>query len=319
MTGCSGQENLSTLIPKGEGADYQYFLIKLTLYLMLLVVVVVTVLFVYALVRYRAKKGDDSIPEQVEGSTTLEIIWTVIPVILIGVIAVPLVKSQFALADMPEEGLKIKVTAHQYWWEFEYPDYGIVTAQDMVMPVGEKVALELKSVDVIHSFWVPALGGKIDTNPENVNKIWLQAEETGVYKGKCAELCGPSHALMDFKVKVVTKEEFAAWVEKMKQPNPEPATAEAKEGQKIFSQSCMGCHAVEGDKKSPGPNLKGFADRETIAGYLEMNKEELLRWLKDPQSVKQANTMPAPAKDLKLSEEQLSSVAEYLMNLKLAE
>lgn len=318
LSGCAGQENLSTLIPKGEGAEQQYDLIMLTTYLMLLVTVVVVILFIYALVKYRVKPGDESIPRQVEGNVKLEIVWTLIPLVLIAMIAVPTVKSEFALADVPKDALKIKVTANQFWWEFEYPEHGVITAQDMIMPAGEKVALELKSKDVIHSFWVPALGGKIDTNPDNVNRMWLQANEPGVYQGKCTELCGAGHALMDFKVKVVTKEEFEAWIEKMKNiENPKPATAKAAEGQQIFEKSCMGCHAINGTQRSVGPNLKGFSERFTVAGYLELKEENVTKWLKDPESVKQQNKMPDPVKDLGLNEDQLAALTEYLLGLKL--
>lgn len=318
LAGCAGQENLSTLVPKGEGAEQQFGLIKLTTYIMLLVTVVVIILFVYALIKYRAKQGDESIPRQVEGNAKLEMIWTLIPLLLIAVIAVSTVKSEFSLADVPEDALKIKVTANQFWWEFEYPELGVVTAQDMFMPVGEKVALELKSNDVIHSFWVPALGGKIDTNPDNVNHMWLQAKETGIYQGKCTELCGASHALMDFKVKVVTEEEFAVWINKMKkEENPKPVTSTAAEGQQIFKNNCVSCHAINATQKSLGPNLKGFGDRSTVAGYLELNEENVTKWLNDPTVVKQQNKMPSPMKDLGLDEKQIHALTEYLLGLKL--
>jgi len=316
LTGCTGQENLSTLLPKGDAAEWQYFMIKYTFYVMLIVVVVVTVLFLYAL-KFRAKPGDNSIPKQVEGNTKLEILWTVTPFLLILSIAVPLVRTELALAEIPEDAMKVKVTAHQFWWEFEYPDHGIVTSQDLVIPVGEKVSFELTSKDVIHAFWVPALGGKMDTNPDNVNYMWLKADEPGVYQGRCTELCGASHALMDFKVKAVPKEEFEQWVEKMKQPNPEPTDAIAQQGQQIFNQSCVACHAVEGTMKSVGPNLKGFADKSTVAGYLEMKEEDILKWLKNPKEVKPQNTMPSPMQDLKLTEDQLKALSKYLMTLKL--
>lgn len=316
LTGCTGQENLSTLIPKGDVAEWQYFMIKYTFYVMLIVVVVVTALFIYAL-KFRAKPGDNSIPKQVEGNTKLEIVWTVIPFILILCIAVPMVKTELALARFPEDAMKVKVTAHQFWWEFEYPDYGIITSQDLYIPVGEKVSFELSSKDVIHAFWVPALAGKIDTNPDNVNHMWLVADEPGVYQGRCTELCGASHALMDFKVKAVPKEEFEQWVAKMKSPNPEPTTAAAQEGQAVFNKSCVSCHAVESNVKSVGPNLKGFADKEKVAGYLEMNEEEILKWLKNPEEVKPQNTMPNPMADLKLEEDQLKALAQYLLTLKL--
>ncbi len=166
--------------------------------------------------------------------------------------------------DGNKENLVIDVTAKLYWWEFEYPDLGIVTAQELVVPTGEKVYFNLLAADVKHSFWIPAVGGKLDTNVENVNKFYLTFDKEskgvkdGVFYGKCAELCGPSHALMDFKVKTLPRAEFDNWVASMQATETRTATADSSDaGEALFAQSCIGCHATSGVGASGavGPNL----------------------------------------------------------------
>lgn len=216
LSGC-GMRELSALQPQGPVAAMQFDLMKLSASIMIGVFIVVMLILTYVLIRYRKRPGQEGIPKQVEGSHTLEIIWTVIPFLLLIVMAVPTVTTGFTLGKEynKDEALQVRVTAHQFWWEFEYPDLGVSTAQDLVLPVNQKVQFTLTSADVMHAFWIPALGGKIDTNPGLENKMWLQADRTGVFYGKCAELCGASHALMDFKVDVLEQDEFAAWAEKM--------------------------------------------------------------------------------------------------------
>ncbi|MCF6093637.1 cytochrome c oxidase subunit II [Microaerobacter geothermalis] len=315
LTGC-GKPYLSALDPKGPVAEMQLSLIKLSLYIMIGVVLVVAIIFTYVLIRYRKRPNQDGIPEQVEGSAKLEILWTVIPIILLIILAVPMVSQTFTLAkDYSGESdtVRVKVIAHQFWWEFEYPDLGIKTAQELYIPTGKKIQFEITSADVIHAFWVPALGGKIDANPGMVNKMWLEADEPGVYQGRCAELCGASHALMDFSVIAVSSGEFEDWVKEMKTPPTETVDADlAKQGEEFFNQSCITCHAVNGTGGNFGPDLSTFGDRQKIAGILEFNEENLERWLKDPQGVKPGNKMP----NLNLNDEQISGLVEYLVNLK---
>ncbi len=217
LTGC-GKDELSALKPSGPVASMQYDLMKLSSAIMIGVFIVVMLIFTYVLIRYRKRPGQQGVPKQVEGNHALEILWTVIPFLLLIVMAIPTVTTGFALhKEFPkEEALQVKVTAHQFWWEFEYPDLGVATAQDLVLPVGKKVQFQVTSADVMHAFWIPALGGKIDTNPGQENKIWLQADKTGIFYGKCAELCGASHALMDFKVEVMDQTAFDSWANGMK-------------------------------------------------------------------------------------------------------
>jgi cytochrome c oxidase subunit 2 len=334
LSGC-GEPFLSTLKPAGEVAKTQYDLMLLSTSIMVGVILVVTVIFFIVIFRFRRK--DDSIPKQVEGSHKLEIIWTVIPIVLLLILAVPTVSATFKLADVSEmdkkneegkrDALVVNVRANLYWWEFEYPDQGIITGQELVVPTDERGYFNLIASDVKHSFWIPSAGGKIDTNTDNVNKFWLEFDQkaadeaNGLFYGKCAELCGPSHALMDFKVKALPKAEFDQWVNDMQNAEePVAETASAQEGQEIFNQSCIGCHAVTPQDGRPeqarqAPNLANFGERTKIAGILDHNEKELKNWLKDPETYKPANKMSETYNDL--TEEQLDALAEYLMSLKV--
>jgi cytochrome c oxidase subunit 2 len=314
LTGC-GKENLSALRPQGPVAEEQLFLMKLSLGVMIFVFLVVMVIYVYVLLRYRKRKGQDIIPEQVEGNHVLEIVWTIIPVVLLLIIAVPTVAITFNLAKDyrgHEDALHVKVTAHQYWWEFEYPDLGIRTAQELVIPAGKFIAFDVISADVNHSFWIPTLGGKIDANAGITNTFYLKADEADqLLQGRCAELCGASHALMDFKVKTLSETDFNAWVAKMTAPAP-AVPASAQRGEQIFKDNCLACHAVSAQGLSVGPNLAGFASRSTIAGILDHSDENLRKWLEDPQKEKPGNKMMIQ----KLSNDQIDELVKYLNTLK---
>ncbi|MFC4184537.1 cytochrome c oxidase subunit II [Saccharococcus thermophilus] len=335
LAGC-GKPFLSTLQPAGEVADMQYSLMLLSTAIMVLVVVVVTIIFVYVVIRYRQRKGEENkIPKQVEGNHKLEVIWTVIPIILLLILAVPTVYATFKLADVKpmnkekrdKHTVVVNVRANLYWWEFEYPDYGVITSQELVVPTNERVYFNLKSSDVKHSFWIPAAGGKMDTNIENKNQFWLEFDQKaadkagGIFYGKCAELCGPSHALMDFKVRALPRAEFDAWIKKMQNAKkPVVTDPVAKQGEAIFNKSCIGCHAVTPLDKRPeqartAPNLANFGDRTRIAGVLAHNEENLKKWLKDPESVKPGNKMTG--KYGQLTDEQINALTKYLMSLKV--
>jgi len=331
LSGC-GEPFLSTLKPAGEVADMQYDLMKLSTLIMVGVILVVVIIFVLVFIRFRRK--DETIPKQVEGSHKLEIIWTVVPILLLLILAVPTVAATFKLADVSpmdsknSKALVVNVRSHLYWWDFEYPKQGIVTSQELVVPTNERVYFNLKSMDVKHSFWIPAVGGKMDTNTDNVNKFWLEfdnkrANEAGnLFYGKCAELCGPSHALMDFKVKAMTRDQFDSWVTAMKNVKApqKPDSASAQEGQQIFNKSCIGCHAVTPANKMPdtarlAPNLTNFGDRSRVAGILAHNKTELKNWIKDPEKYKPGNQMAG--KYGNLTDDQIDALADYLMSLKV--
>lgn len=324
-----GREDLSALNPQGPVAQEQLGLMKLTILVMSLVVIVVFAISIFVLIKFRRRKGDKSIPEQVEGSHKLEVIWTVIPIILLIIIAVPTVKSVFSLSkdySQDPNALQVIVTAHQYWWEFEYPELGIKTAQELVVPTDRVISIQASTADVLHSFWIPSLAGKIDTNPDgNVNKMYFEAPKAGVYQGKCAELCGPSHGLMDFKVKAVEPSSFDRWQTAITSPVDLPSDPEIASA---FESKCLTCHAVGESGGASFPNLTGVASRESVAGIL-INVEEgeaeykyedtvynnLYKWITDPEAHKPGNKMTDGYEPL--TEAEAAGIAEYLSGLTL--
>lgn len=324
LSGC-GKENLTALIPKGYGSESSMNLIILTTVVMSSVLILVVLILAVVLIRFRKKKGqEDFVPKQVEGNFALEVVWTAIPIVLVVIMAVPTVMAEFDLADTKERSdhRNITVTGYQYWWHFDYEDDEIQTSQDLYIPVGERVYLDLISEDVLHSFWVPSLAGKLDVNPENTNTFYIEAYEEGVYYGKCAELCGESHALMDFKVIAVSPEDYEQWVSDMQSFDPEKdleLDAVAQEGQELFeANNCMSCHAIGGSSDPIGPNLASFGDRSRFAGILEPTKENLVDWIVDPDEIKPDNKMKFDGYP-DISEEDAEKIAEYLMELKPSE
>ncbi|MCY8823988.1 cytochrome c oxidase subunit II [Bacillus atrophaeus] len=335
LSGC-GKPFLSTLKPAGEVADKQYYLTVLSTLIMVIVVVVVSIIFFYVIVRFRrARVGENTIPKQVEGNRFLEITWTVIPIVLLIVLVIPVVLYTLELADTSpmdkknrkaEDALVVNVRANLYWWEFEYPDYDIVTSQELIVPTDQRVYFNLKASDVKHSFWIPSVGGKIDTNTDNENKFFLtfdskRSKEAGEYFfGKCAELCGPSHALMDFKVKPLSADEFQDWTKEMKNYKHTSENELATQGEELFEQkNCLSCHAVEpNDKRAEAartaPNLASFGERSKVAGVKDANKENVKAWLKDPESIKPGNKMTGTYPEL--SDAEMDALYEYLKGLK---
>ena len=328
-----GEEYISTLRPSGEVGKEQLNILYLSIAIMALVVIVVSTIYLVAFFKFRRSKvGEDHMPKQVEGSHTLEVIWTVIPIILLLVLAVPTLHYTYkfsnvaAMDEVDESGnntaLTVNVTAKLYWWEFEYPNQGIITAQELVVPTDEKVYFNLIASDVKHSFWIPAIGGKMDTNVDGIYKFYLKFDKEsaglndgeGVFYGKCAELCGPSHALMDFKVKALEPEAFDAWVAAMQATEGATADKESSDlGEATFANSCLGCHAVSGVAGNGlGPNLTTFGDRNRVAGYLEHTVENTTEWIVDPEPFKPGNTMTGK---YDVTREEAQAIAEYLMTL----
>ncbi|MUV36252.1 Cytochrome-c oxidase [Lentibacillus sp. JNUCC-1] len=324
LAGC-GKENLTALVPKGYGAESSMKLIILSVVVMTFVFLAVMIIYTIVLFRFREKKGqEDFIPKQVEGNKTLETIWTVIPIILVVILAVPTVIATFDLADVSgaaeDEAISVDITGNQYWWHFDYKGQDFQTSQDLYIPTGEKVYINMISSDVIHSFWVPSITGKMDVNVENTNRMYIEAYDEGVYWGKCAELCGPSHSLMDFKVIAVSPEEYEQWASDMQAVDPEeqPQETVAVEGKDLFeSNNCMSCHAIGSSGKQVGPNLTNFGNRTKIAGFLEPTKENLASWIQDPEQYKPGNKMTGNYPEV--NKEDAEKIAEYLMQLKHSE
>jgi cytochrome c oxidase subunit II len=215
----------------------------------------------------------------------------------------------------PGQGLLIEVTGHQWWWEVRYPEQQIVTANEIYIPVGEPVRLKLGAVDVIHSFWVPNLHGKMDALPDKTTRFWIRANRPGRYRGICAEFCGRQHALMAFEVVALPRDEFDAWAAARQRPHPEIASEELELGQRaFFDHSCHTCHTVRGTAADgrTGPDLTHIGSRLTLgAGTVPNNEGNLAGWLADPQRIKPGNRMPATY----LDPEELHALVSYLRSL----
>jgi cytochrome c oxidase subunit 2 len=288
-------------------------------WLSLVVFVLVIGLLVYFIARYR-RRGPASMPDQVHGNTRLEILWTLAPVLIVAILAVPTVQLIVSRADPPRdrgEVLEVTVIGHQWWWEFVYPSLNITTANDFHIPTERPINMNLTARDVIHSFWVPALGGKQDAIPNRFNSMWFRATEPGVYHGQCMEFCGLSHALMRHRAVVHSPADFEAWVRSAQSPAAAPSGPEATRGSELFvSKGCAGCHTIQGLPRAVGqvgPNLTHFGSRTTIAaGVLEHTPENLRRWLSNPQAVKPGALMP----NLGLTEDELNALVPYLEGLK---
>ena len=274
---------------------------------------IVELLLVYTIVRFRAKPGREA--KQFHGNTKVEVVLTVIPALILAGLAVPTVQTIFDLSSRPDGALDVTVTARQFWWEYEYKDAGVITANEMHIPVDTPVYLTLQGEDVIHSFWVPKLAGKQDVVPGRTNHMTIQAEEPGRYQGQCTEYCGLSHANMRLLVIAHPQDEFDQWLADQSEPAQAATDSAAAEGESLFMEGqCINCHAIGGtDAQSRvGPDLTHFASRETFAGAMfENNTENLREWLDDPPAVKPGAKMP----DYGLSSDDIDALIAYLQSL----
>jgi cytochrome c oxidase subunit 2 len=224
LVGCSPEHYpQTTLLPRGDFARIADDLLDTTVKWALLVFVLVEGVLVYSIFRFRGKPGDPE-PHQTHGNTTVEIIWTVIPALILAAIAVPTVKAIFQTnATPPKDALTIEVVGHQWWWEFRYPEYNLTTANEIHIPVGRTVSLRMGSADVIHSFWVPQFAAKRDVFANRETRMWFKAEVAGDYPGECAEYCGIQHARMGYRIRAQQPAEFQSWVAHMQTLGPKPA------------------------------------------------------------------------------------------------
>ena len=322
--GCSPADPLNWLIASGDAAEQIRQLTVLVMVLGALVFVAVEGLLIYALLRFRRSAPADQLPPQVHGHTRLEVAWTMVPVLILVVIAVPTVRTVFSLATPPDANpLRVEVIGHQWWWEFRYPDIvpgkTITTANELRIPVGRTVVASVTSADVIHSFWVPRLAGTIDVIPgKQVNQVWFNAREPGEYYGWCKEFCGTQHAQMRFRVVAVPQAEFDRWVQTRLSPPAVPASGQARQGYELFGQlGCSACHTIDGTpyQGKIGPNLTNIGERSTVGAGLLPNDpdgQNLARWIKDPQAFKPGVKMPT----LGLSDAQVGAIVAYLKSLK---
>ena len=278
--------------------------------------VIVEGLLIYSIIRFR-RRDESEVPRQIYGSVPVEIAWTVAPAIIVVILMFLTFRTMRSVAEPPPNNtVDVQVVGHQWWWEFRYPDLGIVTANELHVPVGEVVRFELESADVIHSFWVPQLAGKTDAMPGRKTQTWFQADKPGIYQGQCAEFCGTQHGQMRFEVVAESPSEFDAWAEQQAADAAQITGDLAKQGEQIFFQSaCVGCHAIQGTNAQgkTGPDLTHVASRRKIAAAtLENTPENMAEWIQNPQEAKPGNLMP----NLNLAPEEVDALVAYLQNLK---
>ena len=303
--------------PAKSIADLSVFVIAITG----IIFVVVFTLLVYAVVKFRSQATNtDREPAQVYGSTQIELAWTIIPILIVVVLFLATARVIHATQDAPEPAGALDVIAigHQYWWEFRYPKLGIVTANELHIPVSDPshptpTFLRLLSGDTDHSFWVPELAGKTDLIPNHPNRMWMDPQRVGVFLGQCAQYCGTQHAKMLLRVSVDGPEDFAAWLRTQQRPAVEDAGAIA--GRRVFEHNaCMNCHSVGGTPANGrfGPDLTHLMSRATIAaGAAENTHDNLRLWIQNPGAIKPGSLMPA----MKLSDADLDAVVTYMETL----
>ena len=312
--GCAWDGPMTTVVPGSDFAREILHVYGIITWASVGIALVVFVGLAWVLLRFREKPGG-ALPVQTRGHTLLELAWTIAPALVLLVIAIPTIQVIFRTQASPApEALHVTVLGRQWWWEFRYPALGVVTANELHLPAGRPVALTLEGPDVIHSFWVPRLGGKRDVVPGRLNRLTLVPDTPGEYWGQCAEFCGTSHANMGLRVVVEASDAFERWVAAQRATPAEPAGA-AAEGKAIYARSaCVGCHTIRGVSAGVlGPDLTTFGSRRMLgAGLLPNTPDALVAWLKDPAAIKPGVKMPA----LGLSDAEARAVAAYLLGLK---
>jgi cytochrome c oxidase subunit II len=313
--GDSNNNGQNALHPKGSSAHKILNLFTPIFWVAIVIGVAVIGGVIYMALRFRVRPGGDNNPKQVHGNTPLEIGWTIVPALILAVVAVPTIRTIFDLSENPgKNAVQVKVIGKQWWWQFETlsstKKVQAVGADELVIPTGRKVNVDLSACDpslpdqcnVIHSFWVPELAGKQDVVPGRHQRLTLEADKPGVYDGQCAEYCGLSHANMRFKVIAKSPSDYAQWLDEQKQGPATPLNGPDKKPagpgpEAIAKFACTGCHTFSDPKASTyGPNLTHLASRSTFAsGYYKLDKSNLVAWLLDAPSL-----IPMESKDCRL-------------------
>ena len=299
-------------------SDFSMFVLAVTG----LIFVVVFGLLATAIIRFRHTDSDaDREPPQVYGSTQIELAWTIIPCLIVLVLFLATARVIHVVQDAPRPpgALDVTVIGHQFWWEFRYPDLGIVTANELHIPVSDPARprptfMKLLSADTDHSFWIPELGGKTDLIPNRVNQMWIDPHRPGLFLGQCAQYCGTQHGKMLLRVVVDSDVDFETWVRAQQQPaaGDERVTA----GRRVFeTTACLNCHTVAGTVANGrfGPDLTHLMSRRTIAsGAAENTRENLRRWIQNPDSIKPGSLMPA----MQVADADLDALVTYMVSLR---
>ncbi len=311
----------SIFAPRATPAHSIFNLSILVLSICTTIFLIVGGLLLFILIRYRHRRGyTQREPAQIYGSTQIELSWTVIPILIVVVLFLATARVIFVTqtAAKPSSALDVIVIGHQFWWEYRYPKLGIVTANELHIPVSDPKAptptyLTMSSADTDHSFWVPRLAGKLDLIPNKVNTMWIDPEKAGLYLGQCAQYCGTQHAKMLLRVYADTPSDFAEWIKHQQQIAEQSSAAAA--GRAVFEgNACANCHTVSGTAAHGtfGPNLSHLASRDTIAsGAVRNNSQNLRAFIDDPAHFKPGALMPA----MHLNDHDLDAVTQYLLTL----
>lgn len=337
-----GETSPSILNPQGPVASKEAGLFWFILIVATIVFVLVESVLIYSIVRFRERPNMPN-PRQLHGNNVIELAWTIAPSIFLFAVLIGTIYTMFNLGDISGQGrqLEIKVVAHQWWWEFDYTNDNIVTADELVVPVGTVVRTTLESTNVIHSFWIPQITGKTDVMPGRANEKVFRADTIGTYLGICTEYCGLQHANMRYELRVLSQSDYVSWLHGQQANAVKPTNPNAVAGMKIFQSNCVGCHGIVGvnlksfsDPRASilvGPNLTHFGSRRAIAGLvLTWDPQScvvvsgssgpaiqnpsacgLYQWLQDPQAVKPGNDMQIG----KLSDTQIAQLIAYLESL----
>ncbi|HEY8526526.1 MAG TPA: cytochrome c oxidase subunit II [Acidimicrobiales bacterium] len=356
LSACASDAPQDTLEPKGPIARDIDNLVNPVFLVAAAVFVFVEFGVLYLVFRFRRRHqdNDSELPTQTHGNTKLEIGWTVLPAVILAVVAVGTVSTLFQIEDRESDGLTVQVTGHQWWWSFDYDTDGdgevdFRTANDMVIPAGQNVELEITSADVIHSFWIPSLNGKKDAVPGRITTLTLNADEPGTYVGQCTEFCGLSHAYMRQRVVALPEDEFEQWLADQAEPAEMPTEGDAALGAELFATQCSRCHLARGindeqyEEEGSGddliageaPDLTHFASRGAFAGAtfdlwndldgddiveadeigVELNRADLEAWLRDPPGEKPMAPESRGMPNLELQEEQIDQLVAFLETL----
>ncbi|HEX6122086.1 MAG TPA: cytochrome c oxidase subunit II [Ktedonobacterales bacterium] len=324
IAGCGTSKTPNMLDPRGPIAASEAGLFWLILGISTVVFVLVTGALLYSIIKFRARP-DSPAPRQLAGNTKLEIAWTIVPSVVLFIVLVATITTMLGLAQPANTKLTVNAIGHQWWWEFQIPQQDgvsktITMADELHIPAGQPVQINLISDNVIHSFWVPQLGGKTDVIPGHNNTMWLQGDKPGgPFRGMCAEFCGTQHAHMDFYVMVDSPDDFQAWLQNEQSGPVQPNGGQIAQGQQVFlHNACIGCHQIDGVHNLPnaiGPNLTHFGSRLIIGGgVLENNPQNLKQWILHTQEVKDGSDMPSFAGQI--SDSDVDALVAYLESLK---
>lgn len=311
--------------PAATPAHSVFRLSMLVLSVTLVIFLLVGGLLLYALIRFRQRPTDTHRePAQIYGSNQIELSWTVIPILIVVMLFLSTTRVilETEASPKPRGALDVTVIGHQFWWEYRYPMLGVVTANELHIPISDPAKptptyLEMSSADVTHSFWVPRLAGKTDLIPNRINTMWIDPPESGLYLGQCAQYCGTEHAKMLLRVYAQSPEDFAAWIKQQQKLSEGDLSSNpvAEEGRTVFlHNACINCHTVAGTVATGrfGPDLTHLASRDTIAaGAIQNTPEDIRKWIEDPDAMKPGSLMPS----MHLNDHDLDVLTAYLTTL----